>query len=108
MKPGDVSRMSPDDHIREHSILRVWSLCCAFIVVPTDCIASYCCNQRLINSQCEISEKEQAHQINIAQFIFLTLIKVLHKVTYKVFFMNLKHGATINVHPMYWLTYYSS
>ena len=79
-----------------------------FIVLPVDCITLYCCHQRLIKLQCEISEREQALQINIAQFIILTQIEVLYKVTCKVVFINLKHGATTNVHPMYWLTYYSS
>ena len=69
--------------------------------MPADCIASYSCNQRLIKLQCEISEREQAHQINISQFIILTRIEVLHnKVTYKGVFINLKLGAAINVHPI--------
>ena len=93
-------------------MLRAWSLCCAFVVLPADWIASNCCNQRLIiKLQWENSEREQAHQIN-AQFIILTLLEVLHnKVTHKVVFMDLKHGATINVYFiyfMYWLTYYYS
>ena len=79
----------------------MWSLCCAFIVFPADCIASYCCSQRLIKLECEIPEREQAHKIYIAQFIILTIVEVLHEVTYKVVSMNLKHGATINVHRMY-------
>ena len=62
----------------------MWSLCCAFIVLPADSTALYCCNQRPIKLQCEISEREQAHQTNIAQFIILTYIEVLHKVTFKV------------------------
>ena len=53
--------------------------------------------------QCDISEREQAHQIYIAQFIILTIIEVLrvHKVTFRVLSINPKHGATINVHSIY-------
>ena len=43
--------------------------------------------------------------MNIAQFTILTQIEVLHKVTYKVVFINLKDGATINVPPMYVLVH---
>ena len=32
---------------------------------------------------------------------FLPVIEDLHKVTYKVVFIKLKHGAKSNVHPMY-------
>ena len=51
--------------------------------------------------QCDTSEREQAHQIDIAQIIILTLIEVILKVTYKVVFIHLKHEAAIN----YWSSY---
>ena len=83
----------------------MWSLCCAFIALPADSISSCCCNQQLIKLQWEIPEGKQAQTIILTSIEILTPIEILHKVIYKVVFFHLKHGAAINVQPMYVLAH---